>query len=325
MATAVDTSPIDISELSYQADESQAGGQGTVYLLDNPPGGLAFKRYKTADEIEEEGEEVAEANQAALAALIDLPRQLPRGDWDWLAGRTAWPLRQVREDGRLAGFLMRAADPKFRGTTRSGSSKLRNLQYLLARYIPADGNIIPPEGAATRTRLDVVRQFARMTALFHQHALVIGDISMNNLLWAGTGGEPASILLLDCDGIRFLGRNPVMEQAETPDWQDPRKPANGLDLETDRYKLALVIGRVLSRESDIQPAGGPLALPPDLPARMADRVQSLWKQAAAPYGYRPDSSRWLRALTNDAQGRTNDAQGRETGDPWFPATSVDRP
>lgn len=61
-------------------------------------------------------------------------------------------------------------------------------------------------------------------ALLHTKALIIGDVSMNNVLWAGAGGQPATIFLIDCDGIRKLGQRPVLPQADTPDWHDHDQP-----------------------------------------------------------------------------------------------------
>ena len=58
------------------------------------------------------------------------------------------------------------------------------------------------------------------------------------------------------------------------------------------------MGRTLSCQAGLYPGKQPLALPPDLPDRMASRIQALWKQAAAPYGQRPDAKQWLSAFAN---------------------------
>jgi hypothetical protein len=134
--------------------------------------------------------------------------------------------------------------------------------------------------------------------LLHSRTLVIGDVSSLNLLWTGTDGQPVTIFLIDCDGIRSLGQAPVSRQLDTPGWGDDQQPATGPDLDTDRYKLALAVGRTLSCQDGIYPATHPLALPPDLPDRMASRIQTLWKQAAGSYGQRPDAKQWLNAFAN---------------------------
>jgi hypothetical protein len=137
-----------------------------------------------------------------------------------------------------------------------------------------------------------------LMALLHSRAMIIGDVSMRNVLWTGTDGQPVTIFLIDCDGIRMLGQVPVMAQAETPDWEDPNQPKTGPDLDTDRYKLALLVGRVLCCRAYIRPQDDALTLPSDLPDRMVTRVETLWKQAASPYGQRPDATQWLQAFAN---------------------------
>jgi hypothetical protein len=88
----------------------------------------------------------------------------------------------------------------------------------------------------------------------------------------------------------------VLHQAETTDWTDPHAVKTGLDLDSDRYKLALVMGRVLTRTADLHP-GSPLPLLPGVPDRIAGRVSELWMQAAGPRGNRPDAQQWLMALS----------------------------
>ena len=151
---------------------------------------------------------------------------------------------------------------------------------------------------STHARIDVARQFTELVTLLHSRTLVIGDVSMTNLLWTGTDGQPVTIFLIDCDGIRRLGHAPVMKQYNTPDWEDPDEPPTGLDMDTDRYKLALAVGRILSCQAELRPGKDPLALPPDLPDRMANRIAALWKQAAGPYGQRPPADQWRNAFAN---------------------------
>ena len=118
---------------------------------------------------------------------------------------------------------------------------------------------------------------------------------MNNLLWAP--GPPAEIFLIDCDGIRRLGRLRVHRQADTPYLdKGPAKTAAELDLDNDRYKCALLIGRVLSRMPYVHPgADSPL---PGVPDSVAHRVQALWQQACRGRGCRPHANNWLLALVS---------------------------
>lgn len=279
----------DIDEAALQrGDELGSGGQGWVYRVHGQPEPCAFKKYKNP----------RTADPSALGTLVGLPGQLQPSERDRLHEQTAWPLSRVYDKGQLSGFLMREIPGRFMAPNAAGAMKKRELQFLLYARKPLWGDIVPAGGVSTQTRVDVARKFTGLVALLHSRTLVIGDVSMLNVLWTGTGGQPVTIFLIDCDGIRRLGDAPVMKQIDTPDWGDPNQPPNGPDLDTDRYKLALAVGRVLSCQAGIYPGDHPLTLPPDLPDRMAGRIETLWKQAARPYGQRPDANQWLNAFAD---------------------------
>ena len=277
----------DVDEATMQlGDQLGSGGQGMVYPLLGRPDSLVFKQYK-----------VPGADENALRVLVDLPGQLQTSERDRLLKQTAWPLARVYSKGRISGFLMRQIPAEFCAPNRAGNTKLRAAMYLVYPRNPLWGEIAPDGGVSTQTRIDVALEFARLMALLHAKALIIGDVSMNNVLWAGAGGQPATIFLIDCDGIRKLGQRPVLPQADTPDWHDHDQLKSGPDLDTDRYKLALLVGRVLCCSAYLRPERDPLTLP-DLPDRMAARIEGLWKQAAGPHGLRPDANQWMLALDN---------------------------
>ena len=278
--------PADIDEASLRIGaELGAGGQGTVYQVEGQPG-LVFKQYK-----------VAGADPDALKILVDLPGQLPPSERDRLHARTAWPLARVYNRGQLSGFLMQEIPGRFAAANIAGTRKLRELQFLVYPRKPLWGQIVPPGGVSARTRIEVAREFTALVGLLHGRALIAGDVSMNNVLWTGTDGAPVTIFLIDCDGIRRLGSRPVLAQAETLDWNDPCQPPSGPNLDTDRYKLALLVGRVLSVSAYARP-GEPLALVPGVPARVAERVTAAWQRAAGPFGGRPDAAAWAMALSD---------------------------
>ena len=282
-------STADVDEAAFQqGNELGSGGQGWVYRVHGQSEPTAFKKYKNP----------RSADPFALKTLADVPGQLQPSERDRLHQQTAWPLARVYDKGKLSGFLMREIPAQFMAPISSGSMKKRELQYLLYPRVPLWGDIVPAGGVSTQTRIDVAREFTALVTLLHSSTLVIGDVSMLNLLWTGTGGQPVTIFLIDCDGIRRLGQAPVMPQVDTPGWRDDMQPPTGPDLDTDRYKLALMVGRTLSCKAELYPGKHPLALPPDVPDRMADRVQALWKQAAEPYGQRPDAKQWLNAFAN---------------------------
>jgi DNA-binding helix-hairpin-helix protein with protein kinase domain len=230
-------------------------------------------------------------NTAALAHLIDLPQTLTEAEQKVLHSRTAWPLAQVTDGNTTVGFIMHRAPSCFWGETAAGT-KLRELQYLLYEPRPLwqDIGLLDTAG-----RLEFVHQTAELFKLLHRHDLIVGDVSMKNLLWSP---PPVRPLLLDCDGIRPVWLPPVLARAETPDWIDPLAGPTKLSADSDRYKLALLVGRVLTRRSHIVP-GEPLRLLPNIPPEIADRITATFADAAGAVGTRPTAAAWLDALAGN--------------------------
>jgi hypothetical protein len=256
------------------------GGQGQVFKVKGRKPALVFKKYI-----------VPGADPVALQKLVDLPTTMRSGDRDHLLSHTAWPLARVMHKGILSGFIMQAIPDRFVGRNQAGTKKLRELQYLLFEPRPLWGDLGPPD---VEGRINVARQVTTLIQFLHSYSLVIGDVSMSNILWAEE--DPPGIFLIDCDSTRRVGSRPVMPQPHTPEWDDPLL-TGGSDLDTDRYKLALVVGRVLCRDAYLRP-GPDLPLLPGIPDRNAARVRVLWQEAAGPHGSRPDAAHWLRALSD---------------------------
>ena len=267
-------------------DELGSGGQGRVIRVLGESEPLVFKQYK-----------IPGADPGALRNLVDLPSSLRPHEKEYLLRATSWPLARVMRQGQVVGFLMQAIPGHFFGPNAGGSLKLRELQFLLYPPKPMWG-AIAPDVLDAQTRVDVALEFARLMVLLHAKAMVVGDVSMSNVLWAT--GSPARIFVIDCDGIRLAGGRPVLPQADTPDWDDPQQLAAGPDPDTDRYKLALLVGRVLGGKAYIRPDGGALDLASNVPALVAEKVGPLWRRAAGSRGTRPAASEWLTALTGRA-------------------------
>jgi hypothetical protein len=279
--------PADVDEQALQlGQELGSGGQGRVLRVLNQGSPVVFKQYK-----------VPGADQGALKLLVDLAATLQPSERDQLHARTSWPLARVFNKGQLSGFLMQEIPGRFFGANIAGNMKLRELQYLVYPHKPAWGEIVPSGEVSAQTRLEVAHEFSRLLAVLHGKGLVVGDVSMSNVLWMGGDGEATTIFLIDCDGIRKLGSRPVLPQAETLDWNDPFQPVSGPDLDTDRYKLALLVGRVLTIGKNVRP-GEPLNFVADLPDRIVARVTALWQRAAGPYGGRPDVAQWTMAMSS---------------------------
>jgi hypothetical protein len=284
--TSAWSGPSEVDEATIQfGEELGSGGQGRVLRVPGHPG-LVFKQYK-----------VAGADPAALKLLVDLPAQMQQPELESLYAQASWPLASVFNKGVLSGLLMQEIPGDFLGTNSAGSKKLRELQYLVYPRKPMWGDIVPPNGVSTEVRIEVVREFVKLVTTLHGKGLVIGDVSMSNVLWKGAAGGPVAIFLIDCDGIRKLGSRPVLPQAETLDWNDPLQPATGPDLDTDRYKVALLVGRVLTMSPYVRP-GDPLPFVTGVAAPIAARVTQLWEKTNGPYGTRLAANQWLIALNN---------------------------
>jgi hypothetical protein len=279
--------PAEVDEKTLAlGPELGSGGQGRVLRVEGQGIPLVYKQYKMLG-----------ADQAALKILVDLPATLQPSEQEQLYTRAAWPLACVFSSGQLRGFLMQEIPGKFFAANVAGNMKLRELQHLVYPRKLAWGEIVPEGGVGAKTRLEVASEFCRLVSVLHGKGLVLGDVSTSNLLWAGSDAEPTAIFLIDCDGIRKLGSPPVLPQADTLDWNDPHQPPTGPDLDTDRYKLALLVGRVLTIGKDLRP-GDPLQLVPDVPDRVAAQVATLWQRAVGSRGTRPDAYQWAIALSN---------------------------
>ncbi|WP_431679117.1 hypothetical protein [Kitasatospora sp. KL5] len=281
VATAVaDGGDLDLADLALDGVVG-AGGQGRIHRLD---GGfdLLYKEYL----------DPARVQASALSELVRLRRGLDEAERGALDARSAWPLCRVLTAGRCTGFLMRAAPDAMRWQTAAGSRKLTELQYLLHPERPATAGVVRP---LPEQRLVLARTIVDLVAGLHRHGLVVGDLSQANILWTVVP-EPA-VFLIDCDGIRRAGSRPVLDQAETPDWGDPLSPnGSAATVDSDRYKAALVVGRVLARAAYLAPGQPLVPLPGVLNDRQHEAVRRLWREAAGPFGTRPDLRAWAAAL-----------------------------
>ncbi|MEV6198110.1 hypothetical protein AB0M19_37660 [Streptomyces sp. NPDC051920] len=256
------------------------GGQGEVYDVAGP-GRLLYKSYR----------EPGKADGGELAALVALRQGLAPAERERLDRETAWPLCRVVDGGRATGFLMRRAPDSMTWRTSRGETRLTDLSYLLRPPRPAWQTVAQPSPAERFALLVAVLGLFRW---LHALGLVVGDVSHANVLW--TVRPAPAPYLLDCDGVRMTGRPPVLEQADTPDWHDPLAAAGTATVDSDRYKAALVVGRVVSQDAYVTP-GEPLRpLSGVLDDRRADAVRDLWAQASGPRGTRPHLAQWYAAL-----------------------------
>lgn len=251
------------------------GGHGVVCRLPRS-GDLLAKLYH--DDVAVDPDE--------LARLIALPSTLAPADRHLVTTTTAWPRARILDRGRCVGVLMRRAPTRFT-TWLAGASRLLELQFLLypRRVMWQELELPTPD---QRRRLAV--RYARLFQVLHDNGTLLGDVSMRNLLWSLADGP--AVFALDCDGFRILGRRPAIRPADTAGWLDPSARRGETTLDTDRYKLALVVLRLLLADHTVIPGD-------ELCWRLDQPLAELAEQATKPDA-RPSAGEWLAALAGGA-------------------------
>jgi len=247
------------------------GGQGTVFRLADPPGTL-LKLY-----------------HPGLAVLSgELGRLIDTGRGDLRAVPVAWPSGRVFDGGRCVGLLMPEAPARF-ATSLAGRRRLLELQFLLYPRRAMWADLVLPDGVERRR---IAAAYVELFRVLHSGEVVVGDVSMRNLLWTLAGGP--SVFAIDCDGFRLAGRPPAVRPAGTAGWVDPARPSEAT-VDTDRYKLALVTLRVLLGNHAVTPED--VCQKEFLRRLLGPDLVALARHAVLP-GRRPLAECWLGALGN---------------------------
>jgi serine/threonine protein kinase len=209
---------------------------------------------------------------------------------------TCWPRAVLLRHGRAAGVLLPRVPSVFSlavGLPSGNQSQvLRELQYLIARPELLSRRGIADVDLATRLRL--LGRLVAAVSLLHAHGVVIGDLSVKNVLWSADGGR---VYLLDCDALRLSGTSPAVEQPNSPGWDDPAFPGTQ-NQQSDRYKLALAVLRVIARDFHTRS-------PDDATAVLGrDHLPLLRAGLSRDPDARPPTSAWLRPLRRRAEQLT---------------------
>jgi DNA-binding helix-hairpin-helix protein with protein kinase domain len=270
---------VDVSSLSI-GKEIGSGGQGRVFELTDKPD-MVYKEYHDPGAV----------NLTALDELIAVPSNGPHELWSRVIQSTAWVLSRVQSHGKVVGVLLRRV-PQDYTAVLSGSVKLREVQYLLYPLKPAWAGI----GSVTaEQRVEIARAVVELFSDLHQLNVIVGDVSGKNLLWRVSPAP--GVLLLDCDALRKTGSHPPTHQLHTPDWDDPHTQAGHATLDSDRYKLSLLIGRILSQDAYIRPGTNELNPVPGVPDPIRSQSGVVFRQAAGAAGKRPNAHQWRDALS----------------------------
>lgn len=265
---------IQLSDLSLGRHIAQ-GSQGRIIELDDHPGTVA-KLYRTR--------ELGLVDGRALAELVRI-RGLVESEGLQVDHFAAWPHTVVLDGLRTAGFLMqRVHDPFLAGF--GPVTALAELGLLV------DTGDVRSPGIYERVLL--MRALAAVMDALHRQGLVLGDLSPRNIAWSVS--PIPRVMLLDCDGIRPAGEDGVLPPADTRGWEDPTNLGLPPTADSDRFKLALTIARVLTGDRNAAPA-----LRPDLTFAgqagiLVGPLTRLMDQAAGPPGLRPTASQWATVL-----------------------------
>ncbi|MGY1829011.1 hypothetical protein ACI8AA_01135 [Geodermatophilus sp. SYSU D01180] len=296
------SAPLSVDDLGPRTELGD-GAYGVVYQLHRRipgQGRVAYKQFKSPpppDRI------------ANLAALVDARAAMTARDRGLLDAATTWPVQLVTDGHSICGFLMPLLGRAYMATValRPGVSlaRPRSAQWLVVddAKTTAAGVDAPPTGDLP-TRLLLCARIAHTLGVLHRHGLTFGDLSYNNVVYALKSGRPRTVLV-DCDGVRAPGA--AIEQEHSPDWWPPENsdgtlPPNTQDAATDRYKLALLILRVLT--------AGELASVATDPARAAGILDATGQaMLAAGLGAdrdaRPTAKQWFTHLVDHAAALTS--------------------
>lgn len=232
-------SAVDRDALSIRAKLDE-GAQGTVYSvngrIDDIPR-VVYKEYWPAER--------KKLRAGVLREMVDYYEGMPATDQSELLCSVAWPIRLVKRNLRIVGFLMPEIPPRFRVnyTKPSGASEL----------MPSRAELFLEPDAWLAKRGLALSLKARYMALYsvweklswlHARGIVVGDFSMRNLLLAFSGTPMC--YLLDADSMAVGNRSP-MPKIETPEWDVraiSREPLG--TFASDCYKLGLLALRLFA-------------------------------------------------------------------------------
>lgn len=259
------TGDVVLSDLTTAARIAN-GGQGTVFRLSDPPGTLLKLYHPGIAVLSDE-----------LGRLIELAGELPDVP-------VALPSGRVFDGGRCVGLLMPEAPERF-ATTLAGRRHLLELQFLLYPRRAMWADLTLPTGLERRR---LAAAYLELFQVLHHNDVVVGDVSMRNLLWTLAGGP--GVFAIDCDGFRLADRPPAVRPVDTAGWGDPARPRE-ITLDSDRYKLALVTLRVLLGSHTVTPEE---VCANEFPL-LGPELTTLARHAVRP-GRRPLAECWLGAL-----------------------------
>ena len=188
---------------------------------------------------------------AMLIRLIDVQRWARPSEREILLNRFSWPIEGFGTPDRILGYSMpKAPRDAYFSLTVAGRTKyqLLQLKYLMDNnYFAGRAVGSAKPNVNEQDRLEMAIDLVDAIQVIHNHGLVYGDVSSNNM--CGRIGAQPSVFLLDADSIvtpDIRAKNPV----RTPGWPVP------IDLDpiqADRSLISLFIWRFLIEDPNAIP------------------------------------------------------------------------
>jgi len=272
------------ADLGRIGDRLGEGGQAVVHRLPDlrlpdDDRTLVYKEYRPGH-----------APPAGMNAIVNMRTGMSVADRAKLDSIAVWPLRAVRDGDRYCGVVLPLIPGEFLERRRlpgSGRSSLdpREVQNLFVD--PELAQRIGMPLVPLNHRYAVCRDLADGLAFLHKHDIVFGDINAKNVLFRKAAR--ATIMLVDCDAVRFKGSAAVTRQLNAPDW-DPPEGGVVLTEATDLYKLGLLVLRVLNPGAQASTSRDPRRADPLL--RIGQGREKLRAALSADPGNRPAAAWW---------------------------------
>jgi DNA-binding helix-hairpin-helix protein with protein kinase domain len=150
----------------------------------------------------------------SLTRLVAWRRSLDEFTRSIVDSMACWPRAVLLRGGRAAGVLLPRVPPRFSApmTLPSGSTRqvLMELQYLIASPGQLVRRDLPDVGVVDRLR--VLSRFVAAVTVLHGHGIVLGDLSVKNMLWS----------VVDSPVVYLLCRNRTRRGGTTLPFPAPR-------------------------------------------------------------------------------------------------------
>ena len=253
------------------------GGSGSIHQPADRPE-VVYKEFRDA-----------ESYRSRTRELVEFRTNLSRPHRESVDATFSWPLAQVVNNGQFVGILLSRIPFDFYVHLSTGTSKERNLGYLIHEKRSERVGIlaVPLPG-----KLAVLRSLARACQFLDKFDLVHEDLSPRNIAW--TLDEAPAVYLLDCDSIRSPSENPSPPAFLTPEWTDPRVLGRDVarpDKDSTVYSLGLIAARVL-----IDPSWRPPLADSD-DDKAQDPMLRLISRSVRASLPRPAIDEWIETLT----------------------------